>query len=251
MARIRWRDDSNKIYEDGVSRGLLAPHGSTPVPWDGLISIEDTSTNQDLEPIYQSGVRVHNYALFREFEASVTAYTYPDELESILEQEFPPTFDLSYRTEQHPVGYKLHIVYNCSIVRSGVERETISLEYDPVNFNWIFTAYPKRDHDGVATASHFVIDSSRANPEGLLEIETILYGSTDEDPRVPTPFEIRYILGGMNPFEIVPDPEGGLSDLIPSGKRDLAGNVGIGLYRRVRGSRLNEREHGPGLNRLD
>lgn len=250
MARIVWDAFLDRMYEIGVSRGLLHLNEEL-FPWNGLVSVTESSENSDILPIYQDGTRIANDTLLRDFAATVSAFTYPDEFEPFLDQNDPGMFDISYRTEIGEVGYKLHLVYNCSTQPSDRAHNSLAGSVDPLLFSWDINAVSKREHDGVATTAHFIVDSTKADPEALSDIEDILYGTEETEPRFITPFELRYLLGGMNPLEIVPDVETGLAGIIPAGRKDLAGSIGIGLYKRPPGSRLSDRALGPGLNRLE
>lgn len=251
MTKVIWGAIPDRMYEIGVDRGLLAVEGEAIVPWTGLIAITENSTGSDITPIYQNGVRIYNYSLVRSFAATIEAFTYPDEFELALDEDLHPNFHISYRTEIAEVGYKLHLVYKCFVPPASVTYSTISSSLDPTIFSWMIATSPDLEDDGVATSAHFIIDSTEANPDALAQIEDILYGTATTEPRFPTPFEIRYILGGFAPLEIIPAPDTGLADIVTDGRADLAGNMGIGLYKRPPGSRLNDRALGPGLNRLE
>lgn len=253
MTRLSW--DSfveERMYEIGVDRAIVAPTEDTPISWSGIISVEERSDLSEIFPVYQNGVRIHNYTYAMSFEASVTAFTYPEELDDILDEMPQPAFSMSYRTDISEKGYKLHLLYNCNAFPSGVDYETMSASPDPVIFGWDFISRPRLDYDGLATGSHFIIDSTFADPDALSQIEDILYGTDSNDPRFITPFEVRFLLGGMPPQEIVPDYETGLSEIIETiTHKDLVGNRGIGLYRKTYESRLVNRDLPPGFFRLE
>ena len=252
MSRVRWDNYLDRSYEIGISRVLMHFDEYTMVPWNGVVSITEAPSTADTPPIYQDGFRVYNGKALATYSASIEAFTYPDRLDAIFDQVRPNWFDFSYRTETAGLGYKLHLVYNCVISETDKSYSTLSNTIDVEPFSWNVHATPNRDHDGVPSTAHLIIDSSKVSDEDLRKIEDILYGTYLTEPRFPTPFEIRYILGGYHPFEIVHTPETGLSPLIDSETySDLAGNKAIGLYRKTPETRLHNRDLPPGFNRLD
>lgn len=253
MARLSW--DSfveNRLYEIGIEKAVLAVGNDIPVSWSGLTSVEETSEDAEIIPVYQNGVRVHNFTYSMSYSASIEAFTYPDEFEYVLTEHPQPIFSMAYRTDVGSKHYKLHLVYNCSVYPDSEKYRTLTDSPDSVIFGWDLFSRPRLEYDGMDTGSHLIIDSSEANADALSQIEDILYGTETADPRFITPFEVRYLLGGLPPQEIVPHYETGLSNIISTvSYKDLLGNRGIGLYRRAPGSRLRNRDLPPGFFRLE
>jgi hypothetical protein len=175
------------------------------VPWNGLTSITENVTGGDAKPYYVDGEKYLNTAAREEYSSTLTAYTYPDEFEpcdgmSYLRSGFMATgqrrqpFGLSYRTmvgsDTNPTaGYKIHLVYGALAAPAQRAYKTISTAQDPDDFSWTLTSLPPAI-SGYTRTSHFIVDSRDIDPDTLVGIEGILYGTDDTAPRLPDVQEI-------------------------------------------------------------
>jgi hypothetical protein len=147
-------------------------------------------------------VKYLNVSTAEEFEATLTAYTYPDEFGVcdgtatvrtglFVTQQRRQEFGFSYRTKvgndldgpNH--GYRIHLVYNALASVSQRSYSTMGGSNDPTDFSWaISTRAPLTT--GYRRSAHVVIDSRDVNPGTLSAVEDILYGNDEFAPRLPT-----------------------------------------------------------------
>lgn len=209
MTRLTWGAIGERYFETGVDRGVLYVGSEEGVPWNGLVSVSESPTGGDAQPFYIDGVKYLDHKASEEFEATIEAYTYPDEF-SVCDgtasvsnglfatQQKRKPFGLCYRTR---VGndvdgidhaYKLHLVYNAKVAPSSRASTTVSESIAPDNFSWAITTTPPfiRGHRPTA---HFVIDSRETTAHLMSRIEDVLYGTADEAARLPTLPELVYI----------------------------------------------------------
>lgn len=215
MARIVWDAPGHRAYEMGLDRGLLHVHGGPVVPWNGLISVDETPKGSDIKSVYQDGFKIHNHTGFKEFEATLEAYNYPDEFGAcegyafdtaavglIIDQQPPKIFNLAYRTgigsnlSPSAEDYKLHLVYNGTVAPSSKTYKTRSSSTDLVSFSWTIQTVPDHGIVGILPSAHFVIDSTKTVASRLKTIEDILYGTSTKAPRFLEPLEVKNILSG-------------------------------------------------------
>lgn len=226
--KIEWDATGAHLYETGVKRGVLyvqESNGTYPkgVAWNGLSSVSEKPTGAESNAIWADDQKYLNLYSAEEFEASVEAYTYPEEFEACdgsasladgvtIGQQDRKSFGLCYRTtlgndvdgDNH--GYKLHIIYGCKASPSEKNYETINDSPEAITFNWDITTVPVNVAGFKPTAS-LVIDSTKADPTKLAALEKILYGtpeipgeSEENDPtpavdgRLPLPDEIKTLL---------------------------------------------------------
>lgn len=206
MTRLNWDAIGKRFFEAGVDRGVLYVAGLTPVPWTGLISVSESPSGGEATPYYIDGVKYLNVASSTEFEATISAFTYPDEFQAcegveevdnglFTTQGRRETFSLAYRTmvgndtdgPEH--GYKLHIVYDALAAPTQLDYNTLGDNPSPLNFSWKITTKPALI-SGRKPNAHFVIDSRKTPSTLLSTIEDILYGSDLEDARLPTAQEL-------------------------------------------------------------
>lgn len=222
MTKLSWAAIGERFFEAGVDRGVLYLTGYEGAPWNGLISVTESPTGGEVTPYYIDGIKYLNVASAEEFEATIEAYTYPDEFSKCdgtarvsnglyAGQQPKQSFGLSYRTK---VGndvdgidhaYKIHLVYNALAVPTEKAFHTISDSVDPDNFSWKIVTKPPL-FTGYKPTAHFVIDS-REVPSGLLtQIENMLYGTDTSQSRLPsvdelislfTSFPDEFVDGGL------------------------------------------------------
>lgn len=188
MTRLIW-GDGPRLFDYGLDRGVLYLDGAG-VPWNGLVSVDETATGSVDVDYYFDGTRLWVSQETGDFEANIAAYTYPDvfsEYNGYSERNVYQRFGFSYRT-QHGEGYKLHIVYNALINDSERKWSTVNKTLDPSLFQWGITtsAVPI---PGASPAARLTIE---VDPESTTfgTIEDILYGTDEMDPRLPDPEEL-------------------------------------------------------------
>lgn len=190
MTRLIWDAPKKKMYEMGLDRGVLYLPDSTGVPWNGLVSF-DESYSREGESVYYEGVKIHEHVALSEFTATLTAVTYPSEFEELegtklincgatIGEQAPKRFGLSYRSL---IGndvsglnhYKLHILYNLMAVPDNKNYETISDDVSIMDFSWRISAIPEV-LPGYRPSARVTIDSRKADPLLLKAVEDIFYG---------------------------------------------------------------------------
>lgn len=223
MTVLEWDVLGDRRYETGVDRGVLYLPDGTAVPWNGLVSVSESS-DREIQATYYDGMKIHDLVTVGSFSGTLRAITYPDELtllEGFVElnagvyagDQRPQTFGLCYRTqigaagESDPVGYKLHLLYNVTAIPTDKSYETISDEAGPSEFEWNITAVPE-EVAGIRPTAHFVINSLRVNPVLLAELEAILYGTSETEAElIPLTVLIGY-LRNWDLIEIVVNGDG-------------------------------------------
>lgn len=202
MTRVTWNEPGKKFFEYGVDRGVLYPDEYTGVPWNGLTRVEESSEGGEVTSLYFDGFKYLDLLAVKDYQGTLQAYTFPDEflqfngtLEIVngvfaTNQPVTNTFGLSYRTrigndlDDTTLGYKLNLLYNLTAVAEAKSFETRSEELTPTDFAWTITGTPI-PISGFKDTCHLIIDSREVHPRLLADIENILYGDEDTNPRMP------------------------------------------------------------------
>lgn len=196
MARLEWDLIGERAYEMGVDRGVLNVAPGPVFPWNGLISINESSVDDSELRAYLDGVVYANLLFGGFFQCSVRAFGFPDDLPEILGlREVSPglsltaqhraKFNFSYRTLFGENEYKVHLVYNATASQKGREAKTIGKSSDAEDFLWDISAVPPAS-SSFRPSSHMVLNSKTIDSAVLLSLETALYGSDSENPYFPT-----------------------------------------------------------------
>lgn len=200
MAALVWDQVGDRLFETGISKGVLYADDGHGVAWNGLTSIED-SIDSEVEPIYFDGTKINDIVTIGDFSATLRAFTYPNEFlpyEGTIEDQTgfyilnqpQSRFSLSYRTEIGDdiegisSGYKIHILYNLTAIPAQRQYQTLSLDVEPLEFEWSITSVPD-EIDRYRPTSHIIFNSREIDPNLLQDIEDILYGDEDSDPYLP------------------------------------------------------------------
>lgn len=209
--RLKWDQTGEKIYETGVSNGVLYPQNGdgsydNGVAWNGLTSVNESPSGAEPTKIYADNIPYLTLISAEEFGATVEAYMYPDKFAecdgsaeiaegvTIGQQDHKP-FGLVYKTilgndtEKNAYGYKLHIIYGATASPSEKSYSTVNDSPEAATLSWELTTTPVEVADYKPTAS-ITIDSTKADKEKLKALEDILFGSEESEARLPLPDEI-------------------------------------------------------------
>lgn len=188
MTRLTW-GDKPPMYDQGVDQGVLYLD-DTAVPWNGLVAVDEKETGSVDTNHYFDGNRIHISQETGDFEARISAYTYPDlfsEYNGYSERETYKRFGFSYRT-QYGDGHKIHLVYNVLVRDDSRSWTTDTQSPAPSLFNWDIYSSTVRV-PGSSPSTRLVMEAPR-DPSVLSKIEDILYGTDITEPRLPEPAEI-------------------------------------------------------------
>ena len=209
MSKLKWDQTGERLYETGVSKGVLYPYTNNTyangVAWNGLINVSESPEGAEATPLYADNIKYLNLMSAEEFKATIEAYTYPDEFaacngEASLEegvsigQQKRSQFGLSYQTKigndvDSELGYKIHLVYGALAAPSEKAYATVNDSPEAITFSWEISTTPVEVPGFKPTAS-LVIDSTKVNKEKLAQFEAMLYGDESNEAKLPLPSEV-------------------------------------------------------------
>lgn len=215
MSRLTWDDTGKRLYETGVKQGVLYPiqAGGTydkGVAWNGLTAVTESPSGAEATALYADDIKYLSLYSAEEFGATIEAYTYPDEFMECdgsasladgvtIGQQDRKVFGLCYRTtvgndvDGNEHGYKLHLIYGAKASPSEKAYASINDSPEAITFSWEVTTTPVNVTDMKPTAS-ITIDSTQADPTCLAKLEDVLYGSEEEEARLPLPDEVKTLM---------------------------------------------------------
>lgn len=212
MTKLAWGQSGTRLYEVGVDRGVLYVRQGPGVAWNGLTSVQESVSGGDVSSYYLDGIKYLDVVANEDYKATVGAFAAPAEFgpcDGIVTlapglaatQQPRQKFGFSYRTllgndsEGDDHGYKLHLVYNILASPSQKNNKTLGGTPDPTDLSWEFNSVPP-PAIGYKPTAHFVVDSTKGDPDLLAALEAVLYGDDTKDPELPSQADVITILSG-------------------------------------------------------
>lgn len=213
MPKIIWDQTGERFYETGVSKGVLYPLTagaySNGVAWNGLTAVNESPSGAEATPLYADNIKYLNLMSAEEFGATIEAYTYPDEFAACngeaelatgisIGQQARSTFGLSYQTkigndQNSELGYKIHLIYGALAAPSEKAYATVNDSPEAITFSWEISTTPV-EVTGFKPTATIVVDSTKVDAEKLAALEAILYGTEQDEARLPLPNEVLEII---------------------------------------------------------
>lgn len=215
MAKLVFNGVGDRLFETGVKKGVLYVMGDDGqyekgVVWNGLTAVTEKPSGAETTNLYADDVKYVVIYGAEEFEATIEAYTYPEEFEQCdgsavlaegvnVGQQTRKTFAFCYTTslgndtQGQDYGYKIHIIYGCKAKPSEKSYSTINDSPEAVTFSWDVSTVPV-PVEGMNPTATLVIDSTRVESDKLRILEDKLYGTVSEDATLPLPNEVKTLL---------------------------------------------------------
>lgn len=223
MPRIVWDKLSQRNFENGLDRGVLYLPDGSAVPWNGLTSVVEKTTAEN-SPVYFDGMKISDFVTIGDYEATLSAITYPDEFPEYdgskklrkgvyVPNQAPNIFSMSYRTLignesfDENSDYKIHILYNLIAIPSDKTYKSISNNPELINFNWTLKGVSE-EFSGFTPTSSFTIDSRSLDPWLLEDLEEMLYGSESTTAKLPSLQELFEFLSTWYRIQIIDNEDG-------------------------------------------
>lgn len=215
MSKLVWDQTGERLYETGVSKGVLYVQEGAAYPngvaWNGLTAVTESPSGAEATALYADDIKYLSLMSAEEFGGTIEAYMYPDEFKVCngeadlatgvsIGQQTRKTFGFCYRTiigndtDSNNHGYKLHLVYGALASVSEKAFATVNDSPEAITFSWEFTTTPV-NVEGFKPTSIVTIDSTKADETKLKALEDVLYGSEDVEARLPLPDEVATMMG--------------------------------------------------------
>lgn len=214
MAKLIWDEIGERLYETGVSHGVVYPQVSGAYPkgaaWSGLTAVNEAPEGAEPNAMYADNIKYLNILSAEDFKATIEAYIYPDEFKECIGekemvegvsvgQQVHKPFGFSYQTlvgndtENTAHGYKIHLVYGCLAAPSSVDRQSMNDSPEAATFSWEVSTTPVAVKGFEPTAT-LVLDSIKLGTKKMAAIEKVLYGDANTEARLPLPDEVKTLL---------------------------------------------------------
>lgn len=220
MAKLVWDADGERLYEVGVSKGILFPISGGAyqkgVAWNGLTAVNEKPSGGEPSKLYaDNGVYIVLMST-EEYGYGIECYRTPEDFDAcdgcasiadgitIRQQERKP-FGFCYRTEigndtdgmSH--GYVIHIAYNGLATPTEKSYSTVNNDPDVETLSYDVTCTPiETGITGMKTTCIIEIDSTKVPSAKMALIEEALYGTNSTEPRILMPADIVEIINGAD-----------------------------------------------------
>ena len=226
MAKLEWDKVGEHFYETGVDHAVLYLRDTSGkytkgYAWSGVTSISESPSGAEASAQYADNQKYLTLISAEEFGMTIEAFTFPSEFDECngeveaadgvrIGQQKRSTFGLSYRTkvgndvDGQDKHYKLHLVYGCTASPSERAYATVNESPEAMTFSWEVSTNPE-NVTGQKPTSLITIDSREADAEKLKQLETMLYGGDETEPKLPSPDEVITLFGAkptsLNPTD--------------------------------------------------
>lgn len=214
MAALKWDQTSERLYETGVSKGVVYPQnerGEYPkgAAWNGLTAFTESPSGAEATALWADDIKYLSLMSVEEYGFTIEAYTYPDEFAECngeaelaagvtIGQQKRKAFGFSCRTivgndvDNNDHGYKLHLCYGCLAAPSEKGYSTVNDSPEAITFSWEVSTTPV-SVAGFKPTACLTIDSTKVDASKLAALEKILYGDAATEARLPLPDEVAEI----------------------------------------------------------
>ena len=228
--KLVWDNTGERLYETGVSTGVLYPIqpggvDTKGVAWNGLSAVTESPSGAEATGLYADNIKYLNLISAEEFGGTIEAYMAPDEFaecDGSVEvapgvyagQQSRKMFGLAYTTiigndvDSNDHGYEIHLVYGCMASPSEKGYESVNDSPAALTLSWDFTTTPVNITSVVGEVTKLkptatlVLKSTKVDAKKMAAVEEILYGKdptgadTNDgvEPRLPLPDEIISIM---------------------------------------------------------
>lgn len=223
MAELLFDQTGERFFETGVKKVALFVYDSTTkaygngVAWNGITAFNVTPEGAESNPLYADDIKYLNLVSAEEINASLEAYTYPDEFEKCLgfaspipgmklAQQARSAFGLVARTTvgndvNQELGFKLHILYNALAAPSEKGYSSINDSPEAVTFSYELSTTPVEvgtvNEVEYKPTSYIELDSTKFTGDEAKNFQALvdyIYGTKDADPTLPTPAQVYALL---------------------------------------------------------
>ena len=214
--QLVWDADGTRQYETGVDKGVLFPMKDEGgydkgVAWRGLTSINETPSGGETTKNYADNMVYAEMESDEEYGLSIECFYYPDEFEEcqgsteiaagvIAGQQSHRKFGLSWRNKigndlkGTDAGYKIHLAYGCKAGVAEKDHATINENTEAATMSYEVST-TKVEVPGFKPIAHIAINSMKVDATKLKQLEDMIYGTTDADPKMPTIQEVITLFG--------------------------------------------------------
>lgn len=211
MAKLKWDQTGEKLYETGTDRGVLFPMGDAGtyengVAWNGLTAVNQSPSGAEPTPLYADNIKYLELMSNENFGFSIEAYTYPDEFAACngeaelatgvsIGQQARKAFGMTYRSiigndvKNNEYGYKIHLIYGAKAAPSEKAYATVNDSPEAMTLSWECTTTPV-EVEGFKPTAYVCIDSTKVDSTKLKALEDKLYGTESEESTLPMPAEL-------------------------------------------------------------
>lgn len=214
MAKLKWDQIGERLYETGASHGVIYPFSDDAygngVAWNGLTKVSENPSGAEPTALWADNGKYLNILSAETFAATVSAYTYPDEFKKCIGEEEVvagmaigqqdhQTFGFSYQTiigndtKNTSHGYKIHVVYGCTAAASQKEYDSVNDSPSAVEMSFDLSTTPV-DVTGFKPTATIVFDSTKLSAEQMKAVEDALYGTAQAESKLPTPDEFKKLI---------------------------------------------------------
>jgi len=220
--RLKWDEDSKRIYEAGTSNGVLfvgkneGGYGEG-VAWNGLIAVKQAPEGAESKEEYANNKGYIVMTTAEKFKGNIEAFTYPDEFMECdgrkevikgmtLSGQSRKSFALVYSTlvgndtQGIDYGEKMHFIYGAKCSPSSRDYTTINDgDIEALRLTWDFSTTKQEISEdlkskGFRPTAHVELDLTKLDAGKAKAIKDKVYGTSEAASKMPTIDELLNLI---------------------------------------------------------
>lgn len=223
--RVKWDEFSKKYFSAGCSNAVCYSFNPETnsydygEAWNGVTKFTDNPTGAEEQSFYANNKKYISIRGVENYGFSVGCYTFPDNFKKCLGKKtvaqgvtvsqqkrasfgFVVTTKVGNDVSGIDFGETIHIVWNASTSPTSRDYSSLNENPTPTEMSFECKADPVEvEADGISPTCNMEICCVGMDSETLAvvrQLKDILYGTEDNDPRLPMPDEIIEMFSGLS-----------------------------------------------------
>lgn len=210
MSKLIFDNIGEKLYEAGVSQGVLFPGAPTNttkgVVWNGLTNFTKSPDGAESNDQFADDIKYASIRGAENMKGTIESFMYPPEFHQCIGEKelvkgtkayvaqqtrtpfsFACLTKIGNDTKGLEFGSKIHIIYNATVSPSEMAYETMNDSPEPIKMSFEFDTTPIKCTvaDDVKPTAYFTIEKTEETAKAFKAVYDKIYGTESTESELP------------------------------------------------------------------